>query len=100
MNDFGDRLGAIAHGVSQDYAKAAGDDTDARIRRAKRGRVVWTGTVGAAALASAATLAIGGSAVANGLFDSTVAPASHSPSLTSDDPTDDATPTSEATDSA
>lgn len=97
MNDFGDRLGAIAHGVSRDYELSASDDSAAMIRRARRGRAVWTGTVGTATLASAAALAIGGSAVADGLFETTVAPATHSPSEVGS-PTPTPTPTESESD--
>ena len=71
MNEFSNRLGAIAQGVSREFEAAAPDDSAALIRRAKRGRVVWTGTVGTATLATAAAVAVGGNAAASTLFDST-----------------------------
>ena len=70
MNEFSNRLGAIAQGVSREFEATAPDDSAALIRRAKRGRVVWTGAVGTASLATAAVVAVGGNAAASGLFDS------------------------------
>ena len=80
MNEFRDQLGALARNVGKEYELTAVDNSAALVRRAKRGRVVWTGAVGTATLASAAVIAIGGNAAANSLFDGAIAPATHSPS--------------------
>src|SRR6188768_3457102 len=84
MNDFGDRLGGLADEVGKDYGLTAPDNAALLVRRARRGRVLWTATVGSAALASAAAIAVGGSAVATSLSHGPT-PAGHS---TSESPSD------------
>ena len=64
MNEFGDQLGELARNVGKEYELTSADDSAALVRRAKRGRVLWTGAVGTATLASAAVIAIGGNAAA------------------------------------
>jgi hypothetical protein len=77
MNEFSNRMGALARQVGQEFELTATDDSAVLIRRAKRGRVVWTGVVGTASLASAAVIAVGGSAAANNVFGTGLAPANH-----------------------
>lgn len=66
MNDMASQLGALAHSVSDDYRRTAPDNAAILVRRARRGRVVWTTAVGSAALASGVALAVGGAAAAGG----------------------------------
>ena len=101
MNDFRDQLGALANNVGKDFERASADDSAALIRRAKRGRVVWTGTVGTATLASIGVLAIGGNAAARGVFGETISPAATLPAVsTSATPTPTPTPSDPLTTTA
>lgn len=77
MNEFSNQLGTLAQSIGKEYALTAPDDAAALVRRARRGRVVWTGAVGTASLAGAAAVAFGGSAAASSVFNSTAEPAHH-----------------------
>jgi hypothetical protein len=90
MNEFSNRLGSLAQSVGKEYALTAPDDSAALVRRARRGRVVWTGAVGTASLAGAAAVAMGGSAAASSVFQSTAEPAHHNVPVAATSAHDDA----------
>lgn len=95
--DLTQQMQSLARDVGNDYAMSAPEDAASLIRKARRGRVVWNSGVGVVAATGAATLALGGPAVASVITgDSQVEPAgsateSASPSMTPS-PTESAEP--------
>jgi len=103
--DVSMQLRDLASAVGDDFALNAPDDASRLVRRARRGRMVWTTGVGTAVVGSAATLAFGGPALATVLTTGPdVAPASGTSILTSESatptPSDDVLASEDPTESA
>jgi len=103
--DVSMQLRDLASAVGDDFALNAPDDASRLVRRARRGRMVWTTGVGTAVVGSAATLAFGGPALATVLTTGPdVAPASSTSILTSESatptPSDDVLASEDPTESA